>query len=54
MVKRCYADALEAAAPAAADARAKWLERKIDAGAPRLKAAKQITLDEARQRVRFK
>lgn len=53
-VKRLIDDALKNAAPAAAAAHAAWLEGRIDDEAPRLQAAKKITLSEARQQVRVK
>lgn len=53
-VKRLIADAMTQAAPAAAAARAGWLERKVGDEAPRLQAAKKITLNEARQQIREK
>ncbi len=51
-VKRLIDAAMEAAKPAAAAARAASLERRIDDEAPRLQAAKKITLSEARKQVR--
>lgn len=53
-VKRLIDAAMEAAKPAAEEARAAWLERKIDDEAPRLQTAKKMTLNEARQQVRAK
>jgi hypothetical protein len=53
-VKRLIDAAMEAAKPAAEDARAAWLERKIDSEAPGLQASKKMTLSEARQQVRAK
>ncbi len=53
-VKRLVDDAMDTAKPKADAARGAWLERKIDNEAPRLQAAKEITIEEARQQVRKK